>query len=109
MNEILSKEFLKNMFLVECDNMNPYLKKGDIAIYEPIQANRRFASSVYILKIRDETFVSRVQFLARGGIRLISDSNPKLREEFSKEELKNVLFIGHVIGRIIKEYSLYKF
>ena len=36
MNEIIDREFLKNMFLVECDNMNPYLKKGDIAIYEPI-------------------------------------------------------------------------
>ena len=107
LKEMFNQEFFKNMFLVKCDSMKPYLKKGDVAIYEPMQLNRRLGSSVYILRIHDETFVSRVQFMARGGIRLISDNDKGITEEFSKEELKDVVFIGHVIGRIIKDYSLY--
>ena len=108
MNEILNKEFFKNMFLVECDSMKPHLKKGDVAIYEPIQPNRRLGSSVYILEINNKRFVSRVQFLIRGGVRLISDDD-KSYEEFTKDEMHRITFIGHVIGRIIKDYSIYNF
>ena len=108
MNEIINKEFFKNMFLVECDSMKPHLKKGDVAIYEPIQESRPLASSVYILEINNQKFVSRVQFLISGGIRLISDDD-KTYEEFTKDERHKIIFIGHVIGRIIKDYSLYEF
>jgi len=108
-NEIFNKEFFKNMFLVECDSMKPHLKKGDIAIYEPMQLNRRVGASVYILKMHGETFVSRVQFMARGGIQLIFDDEESTNEMISKEELKDVVFVGHVIGRILKDYSLYEF
>lgn len=108
MNEVLNEEFLKNMFLVECDSMKPYLKKGDVAIYEPIQPNRRLASSVYVLEMNKMRFVSRVQLLIRGGIRLISDDDGSY-EEFNQDEMHKITFIGHVIGRIIKDYSIYNF
>jgi len=108
MNEVLNKEFLKNMFLVECDSMKPYLKKGDVAIYEPIQPNMRLASSVYVLEMNNMRFVSRVQLLIRGGVRLISDDD-KSYQEFTKDEMHRITFIGHVIGRIIKDYSIYEY
>jgi phage repressor protein C with HTH and peptisase S24 domain len=108
MNEIINKEFFKNMFIVECDNMKPYLKKGDVAIYEDIRPNRRLGSSVYILEVNNQRFVSRVQFLASGGIRLIYDDS-KVYEEFKRDERHQVIFIRHVIGRIIKDYSIYEF
>jgi len=108
MNEVLNKDFFKNMFLVECDNMKPYLKKGDVAIYEHIKPNRRLGASVYILEINNKRFVSRVQFLVRGGVRLISDDS-EIYEDFTKEEMHKITFIGHVIGRVIKDYSIYEF
>jgi len=106
MNEIIDREFLKNMFLVECDSMKPFLKKGDIAIYEPIQKGRGLSSSVYLIKTKGYTAIKRVSFLAGGGIVIISDSDQR-REEVTKKDLKDIVFVGHVIGRIIKDYSLY--
>jgi len=109
LKEILDKEFSKNMFLVECDSMKPYLKKGDVAIYEPIQKGRGLASSIYLIQTKGYTAIKRVAFNVGGGIIIISDNDQSITEEVTKEELKDVVFIGHVIGRIIKDYSLYEF
>jgi len=105
--------FPKNIFLVNDDDMTPYVNKGDAVIFEPIQGLKRLYSSVYIVEYRGKQFVSRVQILISGGMRLLFDSGKKKMIEFEQHERMRVVFIGHVTDRILKDgeivrgYSLY--
>ena len=93
----------KNIFLVDDDNMTPYISKGDLVVYRPMMLNQRLFSSVYVVEYRGKKQVARVQFLASGKMRLIFDNKKKI--DFESYEICRVIFIGHVIARFFKDGS----
>jgi len=105
--------FSKNIFKVENDDMHPYVGKGDIVIYEPIKLGFRIVSDVYIVEYNGTQRVARVQRLIKGGLSLIFDGDNKKTKKFREHEMSRVIFIGHVVARILKSgervegYSFY--
>ena len=105
--------FSKNIFKVENDDMHPYVGRGDIVIYEPMQLGFRVVSDVYIIEYNGTRRVARVQMLVKGGMSLIFDRDKGKTKNFKEYEMNRVIFIGHVIARIFKNgervegYSFY--
>ena len=95
--------FPKNIFLVNDDDMTPYVNKGDAVIFEPIERGQRLYKSVYVVEYRGQQFTARVQPLVTGGMRLLFDGNRRKTVEFEQHERTRVVFIGHVIGIVTKE------
>ncbi len=95
----------KNIFLVNDNNMNPWISKGDLIVYAPMILNQRLYSSVYVIEYKGRKQVARVQFLVSGGMRLLFDSDIKKMIEFKYHERGRVIFIGHVIARFFKNGS----
>ena len=102
----------KLIFEVTNNDMSPYLTRGDSVTYELIK-DLRLYNSVYVVILNNIKMVVRVQVLMRGGIRIIFDSDKTNFIQLDKEQLQNLIVIGHVTGRIkksgehIKGYSLY--
>jgi len=105
--------FPQNIFLINNDDMNPYVGKGDLVIFEPIQMNKQFASSVYLIDYKGKQMIARVQLLVLGGMRLLFDSDRSKTIELNQSEQQQVIFIGHITARVHKDrrvskgYSLY--
>lgn len=105
--------FPQNLLLVDNDDMNPYVSKGDVVIFEPMRLDRRLHSSVYVVELNAKKMVARIQLLIRGGIRLIFDGNKEGLIYLKQSEKGQVILIGHVTGRVLKDgemiegYSLY--
>ena len=93
---------MKNIFLVNNNDMSPFINKGDVVTYEPIQSNRRLYNSVYVVEYRGQKVVARVQLLIKGGMLLIFDGERKTIK-FEQHERMRVIFIGHVIARFFKD------
>ena len=64
---------MKNLFLVNNNDMSPFINKGDVVTYEPIQPNRRLYNSVYVVEYRGKKIIARVQLLIKGGMLLVFD------------------------------------
>jgi len=84
--------------LVSTDNMKPFIKKGDMIYYEDIKP--RLVSSVYLIKENNITYPCRVQTLVNGDIRLILDADKENSRRIKKEDMHNIIFIGHVVDRV---------
>lgn len=95
----------KNIFLIDDNNMKPFISKGDLVVYEPMILNQRVYSSVYVVEYRDKKQVARVQPLVRGGMRLLFDSGDKRMIELDYHERGRVIFIGHIVARYFKDGS----
>jgi signal peptidase I len=98
--------FNKNLFLVPNDDMHPYVSKGDVVIFEPMQLGYRTPSSVYIVKYKGKKRIARVHFLIKGGMCLLFDGDKEKTIEFKQLDCEKVVFIGHVIGRVLKSGEL---
>ena len=95
------------MMQVFSDDMEPYVRSGDVVVYDP-RINRIHASGVFILNIRDTLFVRRVQCGIRGDIRLICDNNCLDDELLSEADFdpdqpddKRIDVVGCVMARIL--------
>ena len=98
---------MEHLFLVSDNNMSPYLSKGDLAIFEPMQLGSVY-NSVYLVEYRGKKMVVRVQLLIRGDMLLIFDSGDKKTIRFKSHERMRVVFIGHVIARFTRDKELKK-
>ena len=104
----------KNIFLVNNNNMNPYINKGDTAVFEPMKLGYRMASSIYIIEYKGIKMIARVQLLIKGGICLIFDGAKHNNIKIEQSELEEVVFIGHVTGVVkptgeeFERFSLYQ-
>lgn len=104
----------KNIFLIEDDNMKPFISKGDIATFESMRIGYKMASSIYIIEYKGTKMITRVQLLIKGGISLLFDGAKHNNIKIEQSELKEVVFIGHVTGIIkatgeeVKRFSLYE-
>ena len=95
------------MFLVDNDDMAPYLNKGDLAIYDS-RVKRIQTNGVFVLQIDGQFLVRRIQRgSVKRNIRLICD-NPTFEDEiFEESEFGNtgnqtgITVAGYVVGRII--------
>jgi hypothetical protein len=92
--------FNKNLFLVNNDDMHPYINKGDVAIYEPMQLGQRMASSVYIVEYQSKKMIVRVQLLVQGGMCLLFDNDKGKMVKLKPHEQGEVVFIGYVTGQV---------
>jgi len=95
----------KNIFLIEDDNMKPFVSKGDLVVFEPMALNQRVYNGVYIVEYRGKKQVVRVQFLIRGDMLLIFDNKENDTIKFKYHERGRVIFIGHVVARYFKDGS----
>lgn len=100
--------FTKNLFLIECESMNPFVTKGDVVIYEPMRIGYPIVQSIYLIEFKGEKMIARVQLLIKGGMNLIFDGDAKGLIELEQHEREQVIFIGHVIGRVLKSGEVIK-
>lgn len=107
MNESI-QNFSKNIFRVECESMNPTLEIGDLAVYEPIKPNYGFHSSIYLIEENGVKKVRTVQFLIKGGINIIKDSDRSFKK-IENEELHKIIFLGHITSIIKKDREVKRF
>ncbi len=77
------------------DNMNPTLKKGDIAVIVPQSFKKE--DGVYLINKDGREMVRRLQSLSGGKIALLCD-NKMYQEEYVEE--KEIEVIGKVIQKI---------
>ncbi len=87
---------------VSADDMDPYLRPGDVVFYDP-RVNRVHANGVYVLRIHGALMVRRIQRGTVEGLRLICDN-----ERFGNEtltdaamEASRIEVVGYVVGRLL--------
>ena len=101
-------KFNKNLFLVNDNNMNPYVSKGDVIIFEPMQLGYRTPSDVYVVEYNGKQMVARINFFIKGEMALIFNGDKTKLLKFEEHERGRVVFIGHVIGRVLKSGEMIK-
>jgi len=91
-----------NAMRVETDEMDPFLRPGDLVFYDP-RVNRVLANGVYVLRIRETLVIRRIQRSILEGLRMICDNERFGRESVSEEELESgaIEIVGHVVGRLL--------
>jgi len=95
------------MMRVQSEDMEPYLRSGDIVVYDP-RVNRIQTNGVYVLQVNDKFVVRRAQPGLRKEVRLICD-NTKFSEEvlapedFSEtpDDSGRVAVVGQVLARVL--------
>jgi transcriptional regulator with XRE-family HTH domain len=87
---------------VAADDMDPYLRPGDVVFYDPRVA-RIHANGVYVLRIHEALVVRRVQRGTVDGLRLICDNERFGSESLPEAALEtgNIEVVGHVVGRLL--------
>lgn len=93
------------MLLVSNDDMAPYVKHGDVVVYDP-RVKKLQANGVFVLQIEDRYIVRRVQRGIKRNIRLICE-NPAFDDEVLDEadfaenvQGSGIIVAGYVVGRI---------
>ena len=87
---------------VSADDMDPYLRPGDVVFYDP-RVTRIHANGVYMLRIHGALVVRRVQRGTVDGLRLICDNERFGSESLPETALESdsVEVVGHVVGRLL--------
>lgn len=80
---------------VSGDSAEPTLEEGSLVLVDRSRTQPR-DGGLYVLRIGDDLFLKRVQPLASGGLRLISDNPVYPPDEVSEVDLPRV----HIIGRV---------
>lgn len=80
---------------VSGDSAEPTLEEGSLVLVDRSRTQPR-DGGLYVLRIGDDLFLKRVQPLASGGLRLISDNPVYPPDEVSEADLPRV----HIIGRV---------
>lgn len=96
-----------NMMRVQSEDMEPYLRSGDIVVYDP-RVNRIQTNGVYVLQVNDKFVVRRAQSGLKKEVRLICD-NAKFSEEVlapedfaeSPDDTGRVAVVGQVLARLV--------
>jgi len=103
---------MTNLFMIENNKMSPYAMRGDLVQYELIK-DCRVICSLYVVELYGVKMLARITPLIRGGVALSFDDTFTDNIELSKEQISNIVFIGHVIGLYkksgehIERFSLY--
>jgi phage repressor protein C with HTH and peptisase S24 domain len=80
------------------DSMEPNIRDGDLLLVDV--TDRSFRSfGVYVLEVRGERLVKRVQRLFNGSLILISDNRVYQPEEIAPEDAGEINAIGRVVWR----------
>ncbi len=92
---------------IASDDMEPYVRSGDLAIYDP-RVNRIRSNGVYVLHLNDKYFLRRAQRDMKHNIRLICDNERFGSESLTDEdfaERKNndgrIAVIGYVVAHVL--------
>ena len=80
---------------VSGDSAEPTLEEGSLVLVDRSRTQPR-DGGLYVLRIGDDLFLKRVQPLASGGLRLISDNPVYPPDEVGEADLPRV----HIIGRV---------
>lgn len=83
------------------DSMAPTLNEDDTLLVD--RTAHQLTDGIYVLDIHDRMMVKRVQMLADGSVRLMSDNPAYSAEEVRDQELEHLVVVGRVvwIGRRI--------
>lgn len=95
------------MMRVQSEDMEPYLRSGDIVVYDP-RVNRIQTNGVYVLHVNDKFVVRRAQSGLKKEVRLICD-NAKFSEEVlapedfaeTPDDSGRVAVVGQVLARVL--------
>jgi phage repressor protein C with HTH and peptisase S24 domain len=95
------------MMRVQSEDMEPYLRSGDIVVYDP-RVTRIQTNGVYVLQVNDKFVVRRAQSGLKKEVRLICD-NAKFSEEVlapedfaeTPDESGRVAVVGQVLARVL--------
>ena len=95
------------MLKIGDDDMAPFVRRGDVAIYDP-RVKRILANGIYVLEVQKRFVVRRVQRDVKQNIRLICD-NPAFNDEVFKnsefaepaQESGGIAVAGQVVGRLL--------
>jgi phage repressor protein C with HTH and peptisase S24 domain len=80
------------------DSMAPQIGNGDLLLVDTTdQTVRNFG--IYVLEVRDERLVKRVQRKFDGSLILISDNNRYQPEEIAPDAAREIRVVGRVIWR----------
>jgi hypothetical protein len=95
------------MMRVQSEDMEPYLRNGDIVVYDP-RVTRIQTNGVYVLHVNDKFVVRRAQSGLKKEVRLICD-NAKFSEEVlapedfaeTPDDSGRVAVVGQVLARVL--------
>ncbi len=95
------------MMRVQSEDMEPYLRTGDIVVYDP-RVTRIQTNGVYVLHVNDKFVVRRAQSGLKKEVRLICD-NAKFSEEVlapedfaeTPDDSGRVAVVGQVLARVL--------
>lgn len=95
------------MMRVQSEDMEPYLRTGDIVVYDP-RVTRIQTNGVYVLHVNDKFVVRRAQSGLKKEVRLICD-NAKFSEEVlapedfadAPDDSGRVAVVGQVLARVL--------
>ncbi len=95
------------MMRVQSEDMEPYLRAGDMVIYDP-RVNKIQSNGVYILHVNDKFIVRRAQSGLKKDIRLICDNEQFSEEVLSADDFADtpddsgrVAVVGQVLARVL--------
>lgn len=95
------------IFRVASDDMEPYVRSGDLAIYDP-RVNHILGNGVYVLHLNGKYFLRRAQLDMKQNIRLICDnahfgSETLADEDFAEKESDDgrIAVIGCVVAHVL--------
>lgn len=78
------------------DSAFPTVEDGTLIIVDRSRVDT-LDGGLYVLRVGDHLFMKRIQRLASGGLRLISDNSNYLPDEVAPENLSSVTIIGRVV------------
>jgi transcriptional regulator with XRE-family HTH domain len=95
------------MMRVQSEDMEPYLRTGDIVVYDP-RVTRIQTNGVYVLHVNDKFVVRRAQSGLKKEVRLICD-NAKFSEEVlapedfaeTPDDSGRVAVVGQILARVL--------
>ena len=79
------------------DSALPTLTDGASIMVDRSLRNPPFDAGLYVLRIANDLYIKRLQQLASGGLRLISDNPLYPPDEVAPADLPNVTIIGRVV------------
>jgi phage repressor protein C with HTH and peptisase S24 domain len=95
------------MLRVSSDDMEPFVRTGDLVIYDP-RVNRIHANGVFVLQVEGKMIVRRAQRGMRHSVRLICDNNRFGDETLDDADFADsdagdgrIVVIGYVLARTL--------
>jgi hypothetical protein len=95
------------MMRVQSEDMEPYLRTGDIVVYDP-RVTRIQTNGVYVLHVNDKFVVRRAQSGLKKEVRLICDNAKFSEEVLAPEDFADtpdssgrVAVVGQVLARVL--------